>query len=164
MCPMTKRTAFVLAGLCLRALAQQREISARSPEIAADRRVTFRLLAPKAAEVTVTGEFMNGAKSMTKDEKGLWSLTVGPIEPEIYYYNFTIDGVRTIDPHNPAVKTGSTPSTISSVLEVKGSSPAIYDGQSVPHGAIRTNWTAAKSLQAWRRLTVYTPPAYEPDT
>src|SRR5947208_2200894 len=29
----------------------------RSPEVAADRRVTFRLLAPRASEVTLTGEF-----------------------------------------------------------------------------------------------------------
>ncbi len=52
--------------------------------------------------------------------KGLWTITVGPIEPEIYNYNFTVDGVRTIDPENPNVKTGSTPSTIASILEVRG--------------------------------------------
>jgi enterochelin esterase family protein len=109
----------------------------KSPEVAGDRRVTFRLLAPKATEVSVSGEFMSGSKPMTKDEKGLWSLTVGPIDPEIYNYNFTLDGVRTIDPLNASVKTGSTPSTISSVLEVRGESPTFYDGQSVPHGEIR---------------------------
>src|SRR4030095_16234071 len=58
----------------------------------------------------------------------------------------------------------STPSTISSVLEVKGSRAAIYDGQAVPHGEIRTNWYESKSLQTLRRLTVYTPPAYDADT
>jgi hypothetical protein len=36
---------------------------------------------------------------MEKDENGLWSVTIGPLEPEIYNYNFTIDGVRTIDPN-----------------------------------------------------------------
>jgi len=74
-----------------------------SPEVAADGQVTFRLLAPKATEVTLTGEFMKGSKGLLKDEKGVWSVTVGPLEPEIYHYNFTIDGVRTIDPGNPSV-------------------------------------------------------------
>jgi hypothetical protein len=68
----------------------------------------------------VIGEFMEGNKSLQRNEGGLWSVTLGPIEPEIYYYNFTIDGVRTIDPNNPNVKTGSTPSTISSILDVIG--------------------------------------------
>jgi enterochelin esterase-like enzyme len=132
-----------------------------SPEVSADRHVTFRLRAPKASEVSVSGEFMQGSKSLAKDEKGVWSVTVGPIEPEIYHYNFTIDGVRTIDPGNPNLKTGSTPSTISSVLEVPGDSPAFYDGQQVPHGEIRTHWYQSTSLGTLRRLTVYTPPGYE---
>ena len=66
-----------------------------SPEVGADRRVTFRLPAPKANEVTLTGEFMEGGKSLQKDDKGVWSVTIGPLEPEIYNYNFTIDGVHT---------------------------------------------------------------------
>jgi enterochelin esterase family protein len=112
----------------------------RSPEVGPDRRVTFRLLAPKASEVTLTGEFMEGGRSLQKDDKGVWSVTVGPLEPEIYNYNFTIDGVRTIDPNNPNVKTGSTASTIQSILEVRGDSPAFYDGQAVPHGEVRAHW------------------------
>jgi 1,4-alpha-glucan branching enzyme len=83
-------------------------VAPRSPEVGPDRRVTFRLLAPKAGEVTLTGEFMDGSRSLQKDDKGVWSVTVGPLEPEIYNYNFIIDGVRTIDPNNPDVKTGST--------------------------------------------------------
>ena len=133
----------------------------RSPEVAADRRVTFRLAAPKASEVVLTGEFMTGSKAFQKDEKGLWTLTVGPMEPEIYNYNFAIDGVRTIDPANPNVKSGSTPSTIQSILTVRGDSPSFYDGASVPHGEIRTHWYPSKSLGSLRRLTVYTPPGYD---
>ena len=133
----------------------------RSPEVGPDRRVTFRLLAPKASEVTLTGEFMEGSRSLQKDDKGVWSVTVGSLEPEIYNYNFTIDGVRTIDPNNPRVKTGSTAFTIQSVLEVRGDSPAFYDGQSVPHGEVRAHWYESKSLNALRRLTVYTPPGYD---
>jgi len=59
------------------------------------------------------------------------------------------------------VKTGSTPSTIASILEVHGDKPAFYDAQPVPHGEIRTHWYNSKSLHATRRLTVYTPPGYD---
>jgi enterochelin esterase family protein len=132
-----------------------------SPEIGADRKVTFRVRAPAATEVTLTGEFMKGSKALQKGEQGLWSVTIGPVEPEIYYYNFTIDGVKTIDPGNPNVKTGSTPSTIQSILEVHGDTPAFYDAQPVPHGEIRTHWYESKSLKTTRRVTVYVPPGYD---
>jgi enterochelin esterase-like enzyme len=134
-----------------------------SPEIGPDHRVTFHLLAPKAGEVSVSGEFMKGSQALEKNAEGLWSATVGPIEPEIYYYNFAVDGVKTIDPGNPEVKTGSTAGTIQSVLEVKGDGPAFYDGQDVPHGEIRTHWYQSKSLGTLRRLTVYVPPGYDRD-
>src|SRR5262245_19412655 len=132
-----------------------------SPEMLSDGRVTFRLNAPRADEVVLTGEFLDGNRKFEKGADGIWSVTVGPIEPEIYHYNFTIDGVRTIDPGNPQLKTGSTPSTITSVLEIKGASPAFYDAQPVPHGEIRTHWYHSKSLNTVRRLTVYTPPGYD---
>jgi Carbohydrate-binding module 48 (Isoamylase N-terminal domain) len=89
----------------------------RSPEVGPDRRVTFRLRAPQATEVTVSGEFQSGSVTMTKDSSGVWSVTVGPLKPEIYNYNFTIDGVKTIDPGNAEVKTGSTPSTMGRFIQ-----------------------------------------------
>ena len=132
-----------------------------SPEVLPDGRVTFRLNAPKAQEVELTGEFLDGPRTFTKGADGMWSLTVGPIAPEVYHYNFTIDGVRTIDPANPQLKTGSTASTITSVLEIRHPSPAFYDAKPVPHGEIRTHWYDSKSLDSVRRLTVYTPPGYD---
>ena len=153
------RTALAAALLIMS--TQESAPKVVSPEIGPDRQVTFRVLAPQAREVVLTGEFLKGPKPFTKTENGVWSVTVGPIDPEIYNYNFTIDGVRTIDPANPDVKTGSTPSTISSVLEVRGDRPAFYDPQAVPHGEVRTHWYASKSLQTTRRLTVYTPPGYD---
>ncbi len=134
-----------------------------SPDVAPDRRVTFRLVAPRAQEVVLTGEFLEGRKNLEKGADGTWSITVGPIEPETYHYNFTIDGVRTIDPLNPNLKTGSTASTLSSVLEVPGPATAFYEGQPVPHGEIRTHWYDSASLKTLRRLTVYVPPGYDRD-
>jgi enterochelin esterase family protein len=132
----------------------------RSPEVTPDRRVTFRLRAPLATEVAVSGEFQSGSLPMAKDSLGMWSVTLGPLKPEIYNYNFTIDGVKTIDPGNPEVKTGSTASTIESILEVKGDGPAFYDVQPVPHGEIHAVWYQSKSLGSIRRVTIYTPPGY----
>jgi enterochelin esterase-like enzyme len=132
-----------------------------SPIVEPDHRVTFRLLAPKATEVLLSGEFMKGTKPLEKSDDGMWSVTIGPLEPEIYNYNFTIDGVRTIDPGNPSVKSGSTASTIGSILEVRGDSPAFYDAQPVPHGVVRAHVYQSKSLGTIRRLNVYTPPGYD---
>ncbi|MFZ2644421.1 MAG: hypothetical protein WA117_25755 [Verrucomicrobiia bacterium] len=75
-----------------------------SPEVRADRTVTFRLLAPKVAQVALNAE--SGRKPMAKDDSGLWSVTVGPLEPDIYAYTFDVDGVATVDPRNGYVKTG----------------------------------------------------------
>ncbi len=133
----------------------------RSPEIAADRHVTFRLRAPDATSVVLSGEFMKGTAALVKDADGVWSVTVGPVAPEIYAYNFTIDGTKTIDPGNYEVKFGSTAGTIGSLLDVPGDGPRFFDAQQVPHGEIRTDWYDSKSLGSIRRVTVYTPPGYD---
>ena len=132
-----------LAGLLVAlsapvALAQQPP-RVVSPEVMTDGRVTFRLNAPKALEVSLSGEFLQSPRSFEKGADGIWSVTVGPIEPETYHYNFIIDGVRTIDPLNPNLKTGSTASTISSVLEIRPAAGAFYDARPVPHGEMRTH-------------------------
>lgn len=132
-----------------------------SPDFAADGRVTFRLLAPKATEVVLTGEFLKADEKLTKNADGLWSVTVGPVTPETYHYYFTVDGVRTLDPGNPALKTGSTPNTIMNIVEVRGAQPFFYDGRDVPHGDIRTHWYHSKSLGTLRRVAVYVPPGYD---
>ena len=159
----TRTIAVLFAALSVSVGTAQQAPRIVSPEILPDGRVTFRLSAPKAEEVVLTGEFLEGRKNFEKGADGVWNVTVGPVDPEIYHYNFTIDGVRTIDPSNPHLKTGSTASTITSVLEVRPSSPAFYEAQPVPHGEIRTNWYHSKSLGTVRRLTVYTPPGYDKD-
>src|SRR5690349_10943656 len=84
----------------------------KSPEVSADRRVTFRLAAPKATEVKVTCECLKDPAVMQNDANGVWSVTIGPLEPEIYEYEFRMDGVQTIDPRNQAVKYNGRPSEI----------------------------------------------------
>jgi len=92
-----------------------------SPEVHADRTVTFRVRAPNATNVTVSGEWP-GAKTLTNDTSGNWSVTFGPLAPELYGYSFSIDGFQTLDLGNPAVKPSRSPRT--SILEVPGQPPS----------------------------------------
>jgi len=64
-------------------------------QISADRKVTFRLRAPQATTVTVSGDFATGAQNMTKGPDGNWTATFGPLRPAIYNYRFTVDGLAT---------------------------------------------------------------------
>ena len=130
-----------------------------SPEVLPDRSVVFRVLAPNATEVTLSGEWTNGVKQMSKDAKGVWTLTVGPIEPDLYGYSFFIDGFQTLDPANSAVKPMRSPRA--SILDVPGKQPALHDFQNVPHGAVHQHAYASQSLGKRRSLMVYTPPGYE---
>lgn len=133
----------------------------RSPEVGSDRRVTFRLLAPKATQVQLTCECVNGAQAMQKDDKGLWSITLGPIDPDIYEYEFTVDGVTIVDPRNEKIKYNSRPSTISSLLDVPGTGPLFYDVKPVAHGSVEVRWYPSKATNGVRRIHVYTPPNYD---
>src|SRR3954465_3524265 len=74
-----------------------------SPEVHPDRTVTFRLQAPKASDVTLTGDWAASAEKLTKDDKGVWSVTLGPLEPGLAIYSFTVDGMAIADPVNPRI-------------------------------------------------------------
>jgi enterochelin esterase-like enzyme len=163
----------VLASLVQSGLAQQpagppanRTPAVRSPEVHPDRRVTFRIYAPKATEVTVSGEFEVGAPAhkLTKDAQGVWSVTVGPFEPEIYEYDFIVDGVQMLDPRNPVVKYNRGPAAISSLLDIRGSSPRAFDVRPVAHGKVDIRHYDSKTTGQTRRVHIYTPPNYERTT
>ncbi len=127
-----------------------------SPEVRPDRTIVFRLRAPEAARVTL---LFAGSKPMTKDDAGVWTATVGPVEPEIYSYNFVVDGVRILDPGNPELKNGRTPDA--SIVEVPGDPPRFDELQAVPHGALHIRTYFSTALKKTRRLYVYTPPQYD---
>jgi enterochelin esterase family protein len=71
-----------------------------SPEVLADGRVITRLWAPTATEVVLSGDWMGPqpAVPLVKDSTGLWTATVGPLEPNLYSYAFIVNGVRADDP------------------------------------------------------------------
>jgi len=131
-----------------------------SPVVSEDRRITFRILAPKAEAVRLTASDIPGnfqGAEMTKDANGIWQVTLGPIEPGAYRYNFNVDGVSVIDPRNPA--TSESNSNTWSLVYVPGSD--FMDTKDIPHGAVAEVTYYSKSLKRFRRIHVYTPQGYE---
>jgi len=152
------RFVFALA-VAIPVLAQQPPRRVVSPEVLADRHIVFRVSAPKAAEVVL--RFSEGSPQshpMAKGDDGVWSVTVGPVEPEIYAYSFLIDGVKAIDLANPIAKIGA--SIDASIVEVLGDPPRFDQVQAVPHGSIdiRTYPSAVSKTQ--RGVYIYVPPEY----
>jgi len=144
------------------ALALQPQAPLPSPDVKADRTVTFRIRAPKATEVVLNGEWKGGGKlAMTKDEQGVWSVTVGPLERDLYGYSYSVDGMTVTDPSNSVLKPMRSPRT--SVVEVPGDPPRLHEYQSVPHGTVRLHEYESKALGLRRPLLVYTPPDYDKD-
>ena len=173
----TTSKAFLLLGTAALLMAQppQREVNPnnalKSPEVLPDHRVVFRIYAPKASSVEVTGDFVTQglapAGKLTKDDKGVWSATVGPLPPDLYTYVFNVDGVRTIDPKNGTVKqaTDTMPGgPIDSLVYIQGPGTEFEDIGQGPRGDVREVWYFSKALKVMRRLHVYTPPGYDQST
>jgi enterochelin esterase family protein len=137
-----------------------------SPEVRDDRTVTFRVKAPQAKQVLLTGGPMLlalGAKepiTFQKGDDGVWTLTVGPVKPDIYVYKFIIDGVTVADPNNTFTGFADQPGY--SNLVVHGDGPAYYDARAVAHGAVTRHIYHSDVLQGEREIYVYTPPGYTP--
>jgi len=138
----------------------------RSPEVHADGRVTFRLRAPGATHVDLVGEVLQGRtpQAMTREPDGVWSITVGPLPPEIWIYNFRIEGVDLPDPANPSQMPRAAGTADSSFVEVPGSDPAFFDARPVPHGEVRMVLYQSAAMGVDRYLWVYTPPDYDTST
>jgi enterochelin esterase-like enzyme len=142
-----------------------RPVVPKSPEILPDNRVIFRLYAPKATEVSVTGEWMTGtgkSENMMKGDTGLWSHTVGPLKPEYYGYKFIIDGVTVLDPNNLQIRRDWLGHE--SVLLVPGKETELYFAHDVPGGTLSKVWYDSPVIGLRRRMFVYTPPGYEKGT
>lgn len=163
---------FTFGSMCYsqgpqRAAAQnpgERLTTKESPEVHSDRSVTFRMYAPNAKQVTLYGDWMprGSSEKMTKNEDGIWTLTVGPLPPSVYLYSFTVDGVTNIDPVNPDVKMRTR--TAASLVTVPGDEPMVWEPQDVPHGAVSVHWQTSPVIGDTREVYVYTPPGYAQNT
>jgi enterochelin esterase family protein len=134
-----------------------------SPELLPDNKVTFRVYAKDASKIAISGEWQTGfnaSEMLVRNDTGLFSLTLGPLKPELYGYTLIVDGVRTIDPNNVQVRRDGT--NYQSYFIVPGAESDLYfQKNGVPHGTVTKRWYNSSVLAIDRRLYVYTPAGYE---
>ena len=130
-----------------------------SPQVYVDKKVTFRFLSPSAKQVLLGGgQFGASQIPMVKDSLGIWSVTVGPIIPDIYPYSFNVDGVTVMDPANVAYFPNER--FKASLVDVPGDTPLVHAMRDVPHGTI--SYEYYPSLEgSTGSIVVYTPPGYD---
>lgn len=138
-----------------------------SPEVKENNTVTFRLQAPNAKEVKITGDWLPaqgwtpGSELMTRDEKGVWSYTTSVLPSDLYSYAFLVDGLRIADPNN--VYLNRDVATVSNIFIVKGGKGDLYSVNNVLHGTVARRWYNSPGNSKMRRITIYTPAGYELD-
>lgn len=144
-----------------------------SPEVKADHTVTFRIQAPAADSVQITGDFLPpvkmktqyglvdvpGTAKLTKDEKGIWTFTSQPLASDLYSYTVIVDGFKTTDPGNVYIIRDVA--SVFNVFMVGGGKADLYSVSKVPHGSVTRRWYDSPGIGMQRRLTVYTPAGYE---
>jgi enterochelin esterase family protein len=137
-----------------------------SPEVHDDHTVTFRVKAPEAKDVQLNGAILaafgkawGDTLPFTKGPDGIWTLTIGPVRPDIYAYLIKIDGVQVADPSNTIAAFTDMPPY--SQLVVHGDGPAYYDARNVPHGSVTRHVYHSEVTRGERDLYVYTPPGYD---
>lgn len=163
----TRHFAVIASGawlsLALSAQAQSpRPLQIQSPVVHPDRTVTFSLKAPNVKKVELSAQFLKDNQPMTVDTNGSWSITVGPVEPNLYPYNFVVDGVSVADPANQDLFPNER--FKSSLVEVAGDQPSLHSVRDVPHGEMSYCFYLSKTLGCSRPLIIYTPPGYRAGT
>ena len=167
----------VLMLVCTVAFAQQALWGGApviSPEIHDNNTVTFRLKAPKAVKVQVTGDFLPtqkiktpfgefdgpGVVDLKEGKEGVWEFTTPePLKPELYSYSFIVDDLKIMDPSN--VYMIRDVASVTNVFIIGGECADLYKVNDVPHGTVSRIWYNSPTLGMNRRMTVYTPAGYE---
>ena len=170
-----------IAAVCLSLAAAQAQQNLNwgqgeqvvSPEVHADNSVTFRMVAPEAKKVQITGDFLPtqkletpygnydapGVVDLVKNEKGVWSFTSDKLQPELYMYNLIVDGVKVTDPLN--VYSIRDINNLFNIFLIGGGRADLYKVNKVAHGTVSKVWYDSPTAGLARRCTIYTPPGYE---
>lgn len=151
---------WTIGGICLLAISgvlgvsmaasTQSGIPPAEVTVDANRVVTFQINAPQATQVNALVDSMppSTAKPLTRDARGVWTGTLGPLPPDLYFASCVIDGTtRGLG-----------------YVTIRGASAEIWEPRKVPHGAIHQHWYDSRSLSVLRSIFVYTPPGYERET
>jgi enterochelin esterase family protein len=151
-----KRIASAILSLPLAAQTQR----LISPEVHADRSVTFRFRAPNAKEVYL--ELSRGGATrtaMSRNEDGSWTVTTEPLEPDLYSYRFNADGAALLDPVNPEIQANLL--NPHSLVHVHGDGLP-WEIAPTPRGAVHRHFYRSAIAGDDRDYFVYTPPGYDP--
>jgi enterochelin esterase-like enzyme len=151
---------FIFMGSFAQELANFRRTPVVSPEIG-EKNVTFRISAPQAKLVRLYGSWMKSFDSsvnMNKDTAGIWIVSIDKPSPELYTYNFIVDGLTVNDINNVFLQRDGT--RYLSVLLVPGDLTANYF-EANKHGNLRKIWYDSPTIGTTRRMYVYTPYGYE---
>ena len=127
------------------------------PRPNADGTVTFQYKNDSAKNVMVDVQFA-GRKDMTRGADGTWTVTLGPVAPDMYPYCYIVDGVSIMDPENPQYFPNE--GFKNSLLEISGNGSLPHDIKDVPHGRIEYIHYYSKSLGGTNTAVVYLPPSY----
>ena len=152
--------AFMVLAVNAQELANFQRVNVVSPEVK-DGQVTFRLRADYATDVKLYGSWMPGYGDriqLTRGENYIWEVTVPAPTPEIYTYNFFVDGVSVNDPTNVLVQRDGT--RYLSMLLIDGERSENYK-EANKRGSVSHVWYDSELLGSNRRMTVYTPYGYE---
>lgn len=138
---------------------------AEYPKVHDDCRVSFRLKAPEARNVSLQpggndNGLGKGPIEMTRGGDGTWTVTTPPAVPGFHYYWFVVDGVQVNDPGS---ETFFGWGRQTSGIDVPEKGVDWYDAKEVPHGEVRATWLHSKVTGKLRRSMVYTPPGYDAD-
>lgn len=156
-------TSSLCLSLAISAHAQSaRPQAVQSPIVHPDRTVTFNFQAPNAKKVELSAQFIKGNQILQTGTNGVWSITVGPVDPNLYPYNFVVDGIGVADPANQELFPNER--FKASLVDIPSDPPSLYSVQDVPHGELTFCYYQSKTLGRTRPLIVYTPPGYRANT
>ena len=155
----------LLAGACASIMAftsnAQQELwggAKGAPLIQGDNTVTFAIKAPDAQQVQVQLDYGEPV-TMQRDTAGVWTHTTQVLPPDLYLYNYVVDGVKTLDPENVYIMRDVA--TVKNMFFIDGEQSRLYQAQDVPHGNVSAVWYDSPRVGKKRRMMIYTPAGYE---
>lgn len=159
------KTRFFLPALASLALSisASAQMGPQTPStvVNPDKTVTFNISAPQAKNVKISAQFAP-KQDMIKGENGVWSITLGPVAPDIYPYCFEVDGIGVMDPQCPDWFPNE--GFKNSIIDIRGDEPMDHDLQSVPHGKVDYVNYYSETLGLYGNVIIYTPPTYDKQT
>lgn len=148
---------FILGHLNL-VTAQRRPTDFVSPEILPDHSVIFRLRAPDASQVLISGtwspDYMRQVEMVMKDS--LWEARVGRIAADAYEHEYIIDGIPNLDPNTRLVTRDGA--WIQNMIIIPGEGSWVYEANDVPHRTVHAIWYDSPTIGETRGMQIYLPP------